>query len=402
MTDGAIKRKRWKNIITLMAGMIVLYTSVNRIQSGGFRVDDFVGYWAAGRALLDHDNPYSLEKILSLQKSAGWTGDVPLPVWTPPWSLFLLVPFGMLSYPTGRFIWLIVNLALVILCADWAWRFYGGTPRYRWISWLVSLTFLPTLTALSIGQIGPIILAGIASFLYFEKRQQLWLAGIATVLIAIKPHLLYLVWISVVVWALDRRRWSLLLSGGLAGLLVSLVPWTFDRGVFPHYFSSMSHSHFLENQWPTLGALLRLLFGWEHKWLQFLPSIMGTIWFLLHWRANRQAWDWHKQMPIMLLVSVATAFYGWMFDQVVLLPAVIQGAVWIFQSPSYKALWSALAVYLVLIAMALAVIILQLNSIWLVWMGPAWVLFYWSLQSKRELIGEQVGPLSRGIFARDE
>ena len=53
-----------------------------------------------------------------------------------------------------------------------------------------------------------------------------------------------------------------------------------------------------------------------------------------YWRRHTEFWDWREQLPIVLLVAVVTASFVWTFDQIVLLPAVIQCAVWLSRSYS--------------------------------------------------------------------
>jgi hypothetical protein len=42
--------------------------------------------------------------------------------------------------------------------------------------------------------------------------------------------------------------------------------------------------------------------------------------------------QWLENIPILLLISFVTTFYAWTYDQVLLIPAIIQAAVWMKQS----------------------------------------------------------------------
>lgn len=344
----------------------------------------FVEYWAAGRLQLTGNNPYSPEQLFALQQSVGLTRDRPEIMWNPPWTLSFVMPFGMLSYPISRLLWLMLHLALVLFCADWTWRFYGGPIRRYWIAWIVGFTFLPTLNVLLSEQIGPLILLGLVGFLHFEKRKQWWLAGSVLVLIAIKPHLLYLFWIALIFWALDRKRWAVLLGGAVSGLVATTIPLIFNPAVISQYFYLCTTAKPTPFDWatPTLGSFLRLLFGLEKVWLQFVPSLLGILWFLLYWHEHRRTWEWAEQLPPLLLVSVSTTSFGWTFDQVVLLPAVIQAAVWTFHSHQPLTISLAMATYLTIDSVALTMNILRINDLWHFWMAPALLLTYLTLRSQ--------------------
>jgi len=74
---------------------------------------------------------------------------------------------------------------------------------------------------------------------------------------------------------------------------------------------------------PTLGAWLRAFLGQELRWLQFLPALLGAVLLALWLRRQQSAWDWRAVTPLLLFASALTTAYGWSYDQVVLLPAVV-------------------------------------------------------------------------------
>jgi len=356
--------------------------------------DDFVEYWAAGRLQLTGGNPYSPEQLFALQKSVGWTDDIPIMMWNPPWTLPFVMPFGLFDYPIGRGLWFLLNLALMLLCIDSLWHFYGGPKPYRWLARIVSFLFLPTLVVLYLGQIGILILAGIVGFLHFERGQKWWLVGIVTVLIAIKPHLLYLFWIALLLWAIDQRRWSVVISGSLFGLVATAIPMLPNPSVIAQYLHALNNDTPLRWHTPTIGMLLRLLFGEEKHWLQFLPAALGALWFLFYWQQHRRTWHWAKQMPLLLLMSACTRPFGWTLDLVVLLPAVIQVTVWLLGSRHRWLIGLATISYLAISVLAAAPI-LPTGDFWRLWMAPALLLTYlvlWKQIGRETLTLPRVPP----------
>jgi hypothetical protein len=350
--------------------------------------DDFVEYWAAGRLNAGGENPYDPDKLLPLERAAGRDTDEAIMMWNPPWTLPLVMPFGLLDARVSQLLWLALSMTGIIYCADWTWRYYGGSARQRWLAWMLGLTFLPTLLVLQSGQIGPLLLLGVVGFLHFERRGQGWLAGAATVLIAIKPHLAYLFWAALLLWSLDRRRWSILVGSGSAGLIALAIAVAFNPAVVNQYHDAMGHHP--PEQWisPTLGAFLRLLFSEEKFWLQFLPTLAGLAWFVPYWFTHRRNWDWAEQMPQLLLVSFATASYGaWPFDLVVLLLPVIQLAVYARSEDQRLVRGFALGAYVLINGMALALNLLRMPSMWFVWMTPALLATYVLVRLFRNRLG---------------
>lgn len=359
---------------------------------------DFIAFWSGGHLQLAGQNPYSPEQLHALQRAVGATYDIPLMVWNPPWTLPLLLPFGLLEYSISRILWLWLSLGLVILCVDRAWRLYGGSTRQRWLARIVSFTFFPTLVALYLGQMGPFILAGVVGFLYFAKRERWWLAGAATLLIAVKPHLLYLFWIVLLLWALDRRRWSVLLGagtamGGATAVTMLMTPTILEqyvRGVLVH-----SPSYWLT---PSLGSLVRAIFGWEQVWLAFVPAVVAALWFLWYWQRHQRAWAWLEEMPLLLFVSLITTPYRWSHDQVVLLPAILQATIWLSHSRRRSVIILSTLIYVAISAFALLPI-LPPGDHWRFWMTPALFLLYLGLRRYIEELSQNDPSLYEGSSA---
>src|SRR5262245_60084432 len=221
--------------------------------------DDFVEYWAAARLTRDGQNPYDPALLLPLQRAAGRDTDEAVMMWNPPWSLAVVLPLGLMPARVAQLLWLMVNLAAVGYCGDRLWLLAGGDRSRRWVGWLVSLAFLPTLFALQSGQIGLLLLLGAVLFLVCVQRGWHFLAGAATVLLAVKPHLAYLIWLAILCDAIARRRSGVILGGLAAGIVATLIPLAFNPQVLHQYADAMGNRP--PQQWvsPTLGTVLRLV-----------------------------------------------------------------------------------------------------------------------------------------------
>ncbi len=393
---------KWAVVIILTA--ILVWQIAHLTDPTVVPVDDFVEYWAAGRLNLTDGNPYAPDQLRTLETEAGWPEDEPVVMmWNPPWTLTLVMPFGLLSYSTGRLLWLGLHFVLILLCADWAWRLYGGPSHRRWLAWLIAFSFAPSLFVLNMGQISTLILVGVLGFLHFGKQGRWGLAGASAALIAIKPHLLYLFWIAVLLWALDQRHWSVLLGGALAGLAATAIPLAFNPNVISQYLVTALNEPPLYWATPTLGAVLRLLLGVDRHWLQFAPTMIGLSWFLIYWQRRKHRWDWTEQMPLLLLVSVLTTSHGWEYDQVVLLPAVMQAAVWVYESKQRVAAGLAVGVHLAITSIAIAINIVIGSNFWYVWLAPVLLAFYLILRIQLKYRAEgAVSVLLRKILHLSE
>jgi hypothetical protein len=350
-------------------------------HSLGFFPGDFLEYWASARLLLTGDNPYSPEQQLALQRSVVSNTNQALMMWNPPWTLFFILPFGLFSFPVAHALWSILILTCLLVCSAHLWRIYGGpADRYR-IAWLVCFSVVPTYLTLYVKQIDPLVLLGIVGFLYYQERQQCWLAGLALTLVAIKPHLVYVFWVALILWILEHRQWRVMCGLAIGGAVAAIIPLLFVPGIFGHYIRLYStHAAPKPFDWktPTLSTALGLLFGPEYPWVRYVPPVLGLVWFIFYWKKQRVNWNWSREMPLLLLVSQAATVFAWVWDQILLLPVLICGAIWAIRGgPSRIVRASTLGFLMIDLAPILVMSgVLIPDGFSLFWMLPMFLLAY--------------------------
>jgi hypothetical protein len=151
----------------------------------------------------------------------------------------------------------------------------------------------------------------------------------------------------------------------------------YNPHIIQQYFGMLQTYQISEWATPTIGSYLRFFWlGTDKYWLQFLPSLLGGIWFIYYWYRNHESWNWVNVLPVLLLVSQITSSYSWTYDLVILIPAIILAVIWIASDWKH---WSTLLLILFFIAInALDLILhMKLDEFWFIWMAPA--LFIWFL-----------------------
>jgi hypothetical protein len=349
--------------------------------------NDFIEYWSAARLLLNNGNAYSPAELYRMEQSVGWSEAAPLLIWNPPWTLALLLPFGLLEHDTAQFIWFLLHTVIIFLGAEFLWRVYAGTPSLSRIAWIALLSFAPVYFVLLLGQIGPLVLAGVIGFL-LAARQGAWIrAGSCLAIASIKPHLLYLLWLVVLVWVGRERRWQVGAGFVVTFAIMAIAPLLLDQQIYARYLALLSdRTVVLPQDWatPTLGTAISVLVGNRHSWLRWLPALAGVLWLYRFWQKNADRWDWSEDLPLILMVSVATAPFSWTFDYVVLLPAVMQSAAWVSASdPRGRARWFAW-LYLALCLILIIGKVLIRTDFWYFWVAPALLVLYLSLIQDRK------------------
>ena len=357
---------------------------------------DFIEYWAASRLLAYGGNPYSPVELMALQQSAGWNEPAPLIMWNPPWTLLVTLPFGLLDITTGQFLWLLAHVILILLSAKQLWKIYSKTAASTSrLSWVLALTFVPTAFVLIIGQITPLILAGLTLLLYSEQKQNPLAMGAALLILSIKPHLLYLFWIVWILWILEKRPWRVILGAALVGVAAAIIPLFFDAKIYSQYLALYGIGDIpkpLDWPAPTLRNVLRIFFHVDQTWLHLAPTFLAAAWSIDHWRRHKHYWRWIEQLPLVLLVSVASSFFVWTYDQVVVLPAIIEGAIWIRQSSvPWHRFWAA-RIYIAINFCHLVLRFWLAEELWYFWLAPAllanYLVFRW--ESSRRLVTQKL------------
>lgn len=375
----------------LMISLGILWTLNKRVLTNAeyIPVDDFGHYWAAGKLILEGRNPYD-PAIVQIEREAaiGAASDyVVVPImWTPPWTIPLTIPFGTLPYPASRLMWLLVMITCIMMCSDYLWRLYGGQRKLIGLVWICTFAFGPTISVLQKGQITPLVVAGIVGFLYTTIRSSKPIkkldlaAGLWASLITIKPQLFYLFWPILLFWCFTTRRWAVIVGSVLGTAVGVMITMLFNPIVLFQYLEAVVSNPPVAWATPTIGGYLRLIFGLEKFWLQFVFPILGLLGVTLFWvlRSRERTgftWDWITDTPVLLFASILTAAYAWTYDQVILLPAILYILAKSAQIPSRKILWTMV---LSLMAINLADLILHrwFDEFWFGWVAPAYLIWY--------------------------
>lgn len=308
----------------------------------GFRLLDLGVYLSSSRALLARQNPWNDSILTTIAHANGYLSHEArvFGLWTPPTVLLLLIPFSPLPFFWASLLWILVNLqCLVIVCRIISkWYPVMSMPR------LISISFLfPPFTALLVwGQISGLVLLGYVAFINFAQKKRDWFAGLSLLLTTFKPHLGFLAWIFVGFWVLKHRRWRIL-YGFVVGLVIALGLITLIHPLWLRdYQLSMSNSP-LRYEASTIFRRVHVDLLPNRPWVQFAGTVaisMCLVVFLLVYNKNL---EFFPSISLLLLLSILFAPYGWMYDQVVTLPAYILLADDLFRKHPVWFVWSVLA-----------------------------------------------------------
>ncbi len=338
-------------------------------------VYDFITYWSAGRLFLTAGQPYSAGAMLAIERVHGWTFANPMMTFCPPWTMPIVAVMALPPFREAQITGFVVSLLLNCLSALGLWHYFGGEKKKAWVAILCAATFIPMGGAELLGQITPLMLASLTAFFLLLRSKRYFAAGLLTLGFGFKPHLLYLVLLALLLWEVKKRAWAL-----LAGAVTIYALAIAAAGIYnPNSLDYFTHS-FGTAMGISCGAggVLRSIFGVQHLWLQFLPSVFGFAWFVYYWLKHRNSWDWQEHLPLLILISVSSAPYYWYHDFILILPVVIVVAV----RRGYRNFFTIVA-YLGMQEIVIAAY--GLSDAWRASASLLWIGFYWvaTVESKQ-------------------
>src|SRR5258706_7906549 len=288
-----------KIVMNLCLGCVLVWFLAAHEQKirAGVTGRDSIAYWAAGKLLVHRQNPYSVASVLALEHSQGCAAARPLALRTPPWSVWMVLPLGLLSAYWAWVAWLAILLVSLVISVRISWRIVsrmpGDGPRPPTAFLLAGYLFAPVVACLVAAQMGIVLLLGMTLFLLLEEDYP-FLAGAALVIPLAKPHIFTLLWPILAVWVIARKRWSLLGGMAAAFLLANSIAVAFDPTIFQHYREMLGREQIAGLFIPALSGMIRALFFRRFFWVQFVPMGLGLLWSARYYRKNRRMWNWRQ------------------------------------------------------------------------------------------------------------
>jgi hypothetical protein len=332
---------------------------------------DFVAYYATGRQLVHHADPYDADAIRRIEQAAGLSVNGVLLMRNPPWGLPLAFPLGFLGVRLAAILWSILLLACLLIPAHLIRKLHGSPPNP--IHWM-SLSFTPALMCLTMGQTSLFALLGLTLFLYYHRTHP-FAAGASLWLCTLKPHLFLPFAAALLAWIVFSRSYKVL-AGAVAAMAVScaLTLWI-DPSAFSAYLALMRSPLIVQEFVPCLSDAMRFSISRKAVWLQYLPAAIASVWAVWFFWHRRHTWNWLQNGNLLILVSLVAAPYSFLYDQSIAIPAVMHGA---YTTRKRPLLVVAVCILAVIWLQALRV---RIVSVYYLWTAPVWLFWYLAARS---------------------
>jgi hypothetical protein len=239
------------------------------------------------------------------------------------------------------------------------------------VSLLFALLFPPAVSGLYMGQVTFLVLVGLASSMYLMKKGLWFWAGAALIFTTIKPHLVVLSLIYILIHMAQRRQfkgWAGLLFAGIVCMLILFLyrpPWIND-------FIGLSKNAPINWATPTIGGLLSSAGITESA--RYLIFIFLPLPIFLAWQNTKFSMEF--SVALLTLVTIPVTFFGWNYDQSMLLIPIILIFSWLARSKTSAQ--RVIAILLIILSLAINIYlrVLSTNDVFFVWIPLSWWIIF--------------------------
>ncbi len=294
-------------IIALAAVLALSAWGIYRLLTarGQVIIWDFHPQWVALRSMLfEGKNPYSAEVLLTIQRQVYGRAALPdedQETFPYPLSIIVIIgPLALLPLPVAQTVWLLLLEVSLLAFFVVAPKAVGWRPP----AWLLAITALfmlglyPNVWAMILGQTA-IVMAALIAIAWWGLRTGHWqIAGVCLALATIKPHLVFLLVPAVLIWAIYRQRWRLVIAFAITLGILILLPmlwrptWPLDWLTAANYYSSFY----------SFDPPLAMLTG--STWLGWLLAGVLLVWTAVAWRRTPDP-DWALSMVLVIAALAA-------------------------------------------------------------------------------------------------
>lgn len=328
-------------------------------------------YWAATYLIRNGENPYNLELIKEIQAAqVHWKPEVHTMAWNPPFLFVFLLPFAWMPFLIAKFAWLITSILIVVTAALMLIHIYmrDASPRTKLIFLAFSVAFPAVITGIYMGQVTFLVFWGLVAALFLVKKEKWFWAGTALILTSIKPHIVLLAGIYLVVYMARQRKyqgWAGLAAACIVGAAILLI-------LAPDLINNlMGETSVASGRWATstIGGLLSY---WDiTEAARYLFVLLLPLPFYMAMHPERFSVEF--SVAALTLITLPTTFYGWSYDQTILLIPIAQVFSWLTGSRYRFGI-------IVFIATTLAFNyfqrVLPLNEVYYVWVPLVWWIIF--------------------------
>ena len=204
LTASAPRARLAMDIVSVLALSLLAAVLTHRLLTSSGQGFDFETMWEAGRRALSGESPYPELDAKSIGEGTAFVYPAP--------ALGIFVPLGLLPYTAAN----VLFTTVALLCVPGGLLLLG-VRDYRCFA--VPLLWFPTLFAVRLGTITPLLLLGLAALWRYRDRSRISVP-VAVALVVLKIFL----W-PVLLWLLVTRRSRAAVAAAIAAGATTIAAW---------------------------------------------------------------------------------------------------------------------------------------------------------------------------------
>ena len=308
---------------------------------------DLIEYWSSAKLLFSNgQSPYSVQALLEVQSQIYTIKDYeqgvfPIIMWNPPFIFIFIFAFSLINFPSLIYIWFLASILIFLIgitkIIDLLSQYFEVKKITKYILYCSIIAFYPFSLGLFYGQITPILFISYIFFLfsYFNLedinnkiKNDSYLGGILLSITLIKPHILYLNYLYILVYSFKSRNYKTIVAFFISASFLALFPMIFVKNIWESWYLFISKSPPIYWKTPTIGSFLQEIviedkLNLNMHLIRVLPSLFcfPAVLFYLIFKKH----DNYNIKTFLLLtpLSLISSSYGWVYDQILLLPTLI-------------------------------------------------------------------------------
>lgn len=305
--------------LTLFFSIVVVATAFILTSEDGVRTlqSDFRVFWAAARLALAGDPlaTFDLDRIDAEYNvvTTGW-----MPWLYPPGYLFVVAPFGAMSYAAAFLTMTLLSIAAITLAS----RPFAGGVKPIWAAMSLAPAYLP---ALIIGQNSLIWLSVLLAALAALRSGRSVLAGVLIGCLTLKPQLGLMIPFAL----LAAGQWRAILAASGTALALAALPtllvgaeyWSLLSGRLSEQAERMVQlaGDLALTVGPVFFATMLGLGTSAALALQAGITAIAALSVVLFWRSDRIGFD--AKLALLLIAILLSAPYLWYYEAA-MMPAI--------------------------------------------------------------------------------
>lgn len=318
--------------ISFLFSILILISLQFFLKDNQYGKIDFVQYYSASYLFLNNKNPYNKNNFNNYQLNLKENINKDfIYMYNPPIVLPFISILSLFEYEVASIIWRFLTILLISVSIFTLFTIFTFKNKYILYSAIIScFCFAPIFSILFYGQISFILfffyichLQFLFSYIKNKNIKQLVISGLFLSALCIKPHVLILL-IPLILIVISFKEFYKLLSGFILGsLTLGLFPLIFDATIYSKYFEYISNPPIFWET-PTLGSWLQYFTGVHTTLIRFIPTILVFVLMLIFISYKR-----YKNIEInrdlffqLLPLCLISCPYFWIFDYILLMPAI--------------------------------------------------------------------------------